>query len=44
VLLDRPFSAERGEVTPTLKLRRSQIAANYADLIDSMYADKTAIG
>jgi long-chain acyl-CoA synthetase len=44
VLLDRPFSAERGEVTPTLKLRRSQIAANYADRIDSMYADKAAIG
>jgi long-chain acyl-CoA synthetase len=42
VLLDRPFSAERGEVTPTLKLRRSRILANYADLIESMYVDKAA--
>jgi long-chain acyl-CoA synthetase len=40
VLLDRPFSADRGEVTPTLKLRRSRILANHADAITAMYADK----
>ncbi|HEX4149476.1 MAG TPA: AMP-dependent synthetase/ligase [Pirellulales bacterium] len=40
VLLDRPFSAERGEVTPTLKLRRNRILANNADAIAAMYADK----
>jgi long-chain acyl-CoA synthetase len=37
-LLPRAFSVETGELTPTLKLRRSIIEANYRDEIDGMYA------
>ncbi len=36
-LLDRGFSIESGELTPTLKIRREVIAANYAAEIDAMY-------
>lgn len=37
-LLEQEFSVERGELTLTLKLRRPQIAANYAAAIERMYA------
>ena len=37
-LLPRAFSVEMGEITPTLKLRRSIIEANYRDEIEGMYA------
>ena len=37
-LLEQEFSVERGELTLTLKLRRPQIAANYAAQIERMYA------
>ena len=37
-LLPRAFSVEMGELTPTMKLRRSIIEANYRDEIDGMYA------
>ena len=37
-LLPRAFSVETGELTPTLKLRRSTIEANYRDEIEGMYA------
>ena len=37
-LLPRAFSVEAGELTPTLKLRRSTIEANYRDEIEGMYA------
>jgi long-chain acyl-CoA synthetase len=40
VLLDRPFCIEHEELTPTLKLRRSRIQANFADVIEAMYAAK----
>ena len=36
-LLPRPFSMEKGEMTPTLKVRRKAIAAAYHDLIDRMF-------
>ena len=37
-LLPRAFSVEAGELTPTMKLRRSIIEANYRDEIEGMYA------
>jgi long-chain acyl-CoA synthetase len=37
-LLPRAFSVEMGEITPTMKLRRSIIEANYRDEIEGMYA------
>jgi long-chain acyl-CoA synthetase len=36
-LLEKPFTIENGEMTPSLKLRRKQIEERYRDLIDSMY-------
>ncbi len=38
-LLPNAFSMEKGELTPTLKLRRNIILHNYRREIDSMYAD-----
>lgn len=38
-LLPQPFSMERGELTNTLKLRRSVVADNYKEIIDKMYEE-----
>ena len=38
-LLPTPFSMENGELTNTLKLRRSVVAQNYKTLIDKMYEE-----
>ena len=38
-LLSEPFSMERGELTNTLKLKRSVVAKNYKELIDKMYEE-----
>ncbi|MHB1225754.1 MAG: AMP-dependent synthetase/ligase [Gemmatimonadaceae bacterium] len=40
-LLEREFSIERGELTPTLKVRRRVVDRDYRELIDSLYADST---
>jgi long-chain acyl-CoA synthetase len=40
-VLPRPFSQEHGELTPTLKLKRSVIHDNWAAEIDAMYAETT---
>ncbi len=36
-LLERPFTIENGEVTPSLKIRRKVIEERYRDLIEDMY-------
>ena len=38
-LLEHDFSIERGELTPTLKVKRRIIDRDYKALIDSLYAD-----
>ena len=37
VLLPRPFSMETGELTNTLKIRRSVINKRYSKLINAIY-------
>lgn len=39
-LMDKPFTIESGELTPTLKLKRKVIETRYKDLIDSFYVNK----
>ena len=38
-LVDREWTIEEGEITPSLKLRRKIIAEHYQDLIDGMFAE-----
>jgi long-chain acyl-CoA synthetase len=39
-ILDKKLYTEDGEVTPTMKVKRKAINAQYKDLIESMYKDK----
>jgi long-chain acyl-CoA synthetase len=43
-LLDRELESNAGELTPSMKVRRSVIATTFADLIESMYADPAPPG
>jgi len=36
-LISRPFSIEKGELTPKMSIVRKKVIDNYSDLIDSMY-------
>ena len=40
IVLDRDFEIGTGEVTPTLKVRRSIVEQRYADLIDGLYRER----
>ncbi|MFI5933446.1 AMP-dependent synthetase/ligase [Actinoplanes sp. NPDC051494] len=37
-ILPRDLSIERGEITPSMKIKRRSVEANFADEIDKMYA------
>ena len=39
VLLERDFTIESGELTPSLKVKRRQVEKNYRALIDRVYAE-----
>ncbi|NLF45091.1 MAG: long-chain fatty acid--CoA ligase, partial [Syntrophomonadaceae bacterium] len=38
-LLDKPFTVESGEMTPSNKIKRKIIAENYGDTIGKMYQE-----
>ena len=38
-VLDKAFSVETGELTPTLKLKRRIVFEKYKDEIESLYAN-----
>ena len=38
-VLERDFSQEAGELTPTMKVRRKAVEQGYADLLDAIYQD-----
>ena len=38
-ILEKPFTIEGGEMTPSLKLKRKVIESRYSNLIDEMYSD-----
>jgi long-chain acyl-CoA synthetase len=39
-ILSREFSIEDGELTPTMKVRRSRVLENYRSLVSEMYMGK----
>ena len=39
-LLERPFSVEQGELTPSLKIRRNVVEERYREIINGLYQDE----
>ena len=42
VLLEKEFTIESGELTPSLKIRRNVVESKYRELIDSLYSNPAA--
>ena len=40
IILPRDFSQEAGELTPTMKMKRGVIEANYREILDRAYAEE----
>jgi long-chain acyl-CoA synthetase len=40
LILDKDFSVEAGELTPTLKVKRKLVTAKYQNLLDSLYTEQ----
>ena len=40
IILDHDLDADRGELTPTLKVKRNVVYENYAAVFDDLYAKK----
>ena len=38
-ILPRALGIEEGELTPTLKVKRSKVSEHFAELIESLYAE-----
>ena len=43
-VLPRDFEIEKGELTPSLKVRRANVTAEYGDMIDALYREDTDEG
>ena len=43
-VLNRDFSIEQGELTPTMKLRRSRVLENHKQLVSELYLGREEIG
>jgi long-chain acyl-CoA synthetase len=39
-IIDREFSIERGELTPTMKVRRNRVLENHRELVSELYVGK----
>lgn len=43
-IIEREFSIDRGEVTPTMKVRRNQVIENYKHVVSELYLGKDEAG
>jgi long-chain acyl-CoA synthetase len=43
-ILEREFSIDRGEMTPTMKVRRNQVIDNYRHVVSELYLGKEEFG
>jgi len=43
LLLSEPLSIDKGEVTPSLKIKRSILEAKYKEQIDQLYAEESVV-